>query len=168
MIDGADIDEHSPAPACEHHRSIIQQDGSPARKTISVRDHSGSPRSERKESHVYLTPSQVRKIKKENEVEDYETPCYYMTGSPTFRNSPRNWYIKKPSSLWLYEADKHRIKNQYKGQDKVAKIFDALQDWKSSKFLEKVHKHGIQDNTSREGRKLDLAGFFKEFRIDKT
>lgn len=169
VLDGAASRDASPAaPVCDLHRKSIENDGSPAHKTISVRDYSGSPRSVRNEGHVYVTPSRKRKIMKENEKDDVDVPCYYMTGSPTLRNSPRSWYTKKPSSLWLYEADRHRIKNQNKGQDKVAKIFEALADWRSSSFLEKVHKHGIQDNSSREGRKLNLAEFFCKFRIDQS
>ena len=68
----------------------------------------------------------------------------------------------------MFEVDKFRFANMNKGHDKVSCFNKAYNQWEKNKFLEKVHKHGIQSNTSREGRKLDLAGNFRRFRIDPT
>lgn len=65
----------------------------------------------------------------------------------------------------MFEVQKFRYKNANRGQDKVSLFKKAHESWNESLFLEKVHKHKIQANTSREGRKLDLAGNFKRFRV---
>jgi hypothetical protein len=65
----------------------------------------------------------------------------------------------------MFEVSKFRFKNANRGQDKVSLFKKAHESWTESRFLEKVHKHKIQSNESREGRKLDLAGNFRKFRI---
>lgn len=74
----------------------------------------------------------------------------------------------EPSDNYMFEVEKFRYATQYKGQDKVSLFNKAYNKWNENTFLNKVHKHNIQSNTSREGRKLDLAANFKRFRIDTT
>lgn len=72
------------------------------------------------------------------------------------------------SGFYQFECDKFKAANRNRGADKVTLINKYSKAWDQSKFLNKVHKPGVQALESREGRKLDISGHMAKTRPFST